>query len=406
MNKILNFFVEKKWPFAFFITLVSLLPTYKFTGDPFISAFSAIFVFFFIPTIIHMAQFNDGFPRMVVHLDEVLGAFKNIALFVKDAHEMDHKGIRNISIRFASESLNDICKIGLVKVQEPPKFNDFIKEIIDETKETFFGTSVYRPIELAKDKNIKEYLNIFNKRNYIKITRISVLDANSIADIVKEALWNLKGKKPEESTTHIDDIPEIEWWVKEVHQINYKEPKTPIHNPALTRTLLWTTHSFAVEKEEYNFLVPSKTKDKSVEDYGVFDNRLVVNFWQSREFNKGILFTLWGEERINKYLKTQERIKEIMEHTTCYDFKYLGFYESFYELIKSIKSIGSFSPIDITKRENFKDFEFISEHFKQTDPLDEVYEKIIKLVNEGQARFDSNYMKDFDSKPYVPATNT
>jgi hypothetical protein len=223
--------------------------------------------------------------------------------------------------------------------------------------------------------------------------------------IIQEALENLKpadnlGSTP---TAYIYDLPEIEWWVR-ANKVQYKSPMIPdIKKPKIQRILLWTTHSIALDKQDRNHLVKSKTKDNSVDDYGVFDKTLVIKFWQNGEADKAILFSLWGEKRVIPYKQTFEDIEKVIQ-SKYVDFEYLGFYESFFALITKINPALT---IDISTLKDCPNYQFISKHFNVNTPLplDQVYKKIMDLVNSGQAQFDHSYMEPF-KEAYVSTTHT
>lgn len=367
---------------------ISPFITWKLTSNYFLTYLSILFGPLLIHSIINMIEFNAMYPKMRLHLHSVLGLLKDVAALLDEVHQLD-RGKRSVSLSIAIKSLNSLTEKGFIEVDVPYyDFLDYIKALSKETDKKIFGTSTLRrPKELANDYLSKGYLNILLENKRRKMVRVTVLSNEDVVTVVQEALTNLRSGNGSPGCTSINDIPEIEWWVRVANEVSYRKCMTPDIQLKGTRIVLWTTHSVAVKESDDNHLVQSSMRPGTIDDYAVFDDAVVIKFRENRDVAKGILFLTWGANILRQYTKSSDKIKTALEPRSALTLGDLGLYTSFQELLKNITP----SPIiDISS------YPIIIPQFSNTTvALYKVYEKIIELVNSGQAQFDTNYTSLF-----------
>jgi hypothetical protein len=352
------------------------------------SLISAFLAFLFTHTIFNIIEFNALYPDMRRRIHSTLGCLRDVAAFLDEAHQLN-SGKKGISISFAIRSLNSLTQKGFLEVDVPyHDFLDYIKALTRETKHRVFGTStIRRPKELANDPFSKSYLKALLDIPNRTLARVTVLDERDVLAIVDDALRNLKQSSGHKREPPAYDIPEIQWWTAWANQISYKQPMKPNTRYNDTRILLWTTHSIAIREIDDNCLVQSTLRPGTIDDYALFDDTVVVKFRENKEVKKGILFLLWGNTRVGQYALSFTRIETALQPGPSLALEDLGFFDSFYELLKNIKPTPT---IDISE------FKTINGHFgKRVVPLDQVYFKILELVNNGEAKFVPKYEQPF-----------
>jgi hypothetical protein len=334
-----------------------------------------------------MLEFNGNYAEMRLNVHSVLGALRGVAGLLEDAHELD-KGMRQISLSFAISSLNGLTKQGFLEAGlEFHEFLHYVTDLSGKTTRRVFGTSaIRRPVELAKHS--KDYLKTLLAGPGYRLMRISVLDINQIDGIVMDGVEALEPVGPTvPPSTKINDFPEVEWWVTQGSGVSYASPMQLDVKPGADRILLWSTHESGLYHRYISGLVESNLNPNSIDDYAVFDDKIVLKFREHRDAERGILFLLWGPTRVGAYIKTFDRVDEALTGKPTLKLSNLGFSTSFHDLLKSIPGPPS---RDISKYAHLKP------HFASTTvPLPDLYRKVVELVNAGQARFNATYLQPF-----------
>jgi len=124
-----------------------------------------------------------------------------------------------------------------------------------------------------------------------------------------------------------------------------------------------------------------------IEDYAIFDDILVVKYRPNYQANHGILFLLWGKNRIGEYLRAPELIDKCFDPTLNVPLQQTeGMYKSFIELLDACPLLT----IDITSSP-FAATLNLSGHAS----LAKIYREIINQVNAGKLTFKQHYVDVF-----------
>lgn len=377
-----------QWMLNILSAIVSPLITWKITDNVYLTMISVIFGPLLLHSIVNMTEFNVLYPKMRHNIDSVLGGLRNIASFLDEANHLD-RGKRGISIAFAISSLNSLTQKGFIEVDVPfYDFLDYVKDLSRVTTKKIYGTStIRRPKDFAEDQFLKNYLTILVENPQREFARITILNEIEIKNIIKEALENLK-ESSESLLKTLNDLPEIEWWVSWANQVSYNKCMEPGVSLGGSRTILWTTHHMAVKRNKANSLVQSTIRPGTIEDYAVFDDSVVLKFRENRNDEMGILFLSWGNNRVNQYTVSMERINNALKAGPSLTLRDLGLFPSFFELLRNIEPIQT---MDVSE------FSSINSYFQNHHnvPIHSIYEKILELVNDGKLEFNPKYLQVF-----------
>lgn len=304
------------------------------------------------------------------------------------------KDKRALAFDFAIDSFQKILSKGFIIFEDNVnKYVDFLIKGIYSSKNYILATCVVRPfwflVEPERNgsghitkigfEHRGSHLKIFrDEATKAKKIRIVILDQREIICILNDALKNLSiasTKIP--LNPHVSDIPEIEWFVKDVNN----------HPDGIK--LFWA-------------IKPSNGLLKDIGDRMIFDGEVSLQFNFINEATAiGHTILSWKSiidtnilDETNKFMNNINNFRK----NTNYDcFRQLIF-KSFFDLLKFIETQNTFQKEQILNDVSKSLLNQFNSH-----NISEIYEKIVEQLNSGFFTFpDSINISFFDTESDAP----
>lgn len=327
-----------------------------------------------------LGEFNQNHSEMRRSIISVLGSLRDVAMMLEEAQNLGPSKT-GLIVRHANRRLSHFTRDGFLLELPYQDFLQYVEELVKESRRVFGTSVIRRPMDLASDKQARRYLEVLRQAPCRRLVRVTVLHDTQILQIVKDALDSLEPHWG--PPVLIQDLPEVQWWVTVGNDLKYSSTMTPLIQTGAARMLLWATH-------DNERLVKSGTR---VEDYAVFDDEVVLRFWENRQIKKGLLSLLWHcKDRttspISRYtaLRLDEIDGVLAGPTPGHKLEDLKLYLSFYELLQRMEDKPRLDVSGVA-----------AQHFTNPIdvPVDAVYSKVVELVNAGTLQFKSAYMQLF-----------